>query len=155
MCRSCNYTSLQSNSQSVTCISNGDLEGNLPQVCSQIECDEKQLRKEIQFAIKNIHGIRTGLFTPDMAFEIIVKDQIERLKAPTLKCVDLVVTELTDVVRKCTERVSVQFRLPVSLSLSISKHQSFLQAQFSQHIYNLIFLSFCFTLSLMKQRVRK
>ena len=72
----------------------------------QIECDEKQLRKEIQIAIKNIHGIRTGLFTPDMAFEIIVKDQIDRLKVPTLKSVDLVVTELTDVVRKCTEKVS-------------------------------------------------
>jgi len=72
----------------------------------KITCDEKNLRKEIQIAIKNIHGIRTGLFTPDMAFEIIVKDQIERLKAPTLNSVDLVVTELTDVVRKCTEKMS-------------------------------------------------
>ena len=71
----------------------------------KIECDEKQLRKEIQYAIRNIHGIRTGLFTPDMAFEITVKDQIERLKAPTLKCVDMVINELTEVVRRCSNKV--------------------------------------------------
>lgn len=46
-----------------------------------------------------------GLFTPDMAFEAIVKKQISRLKEPSLKCVDLVVTELSNVVRMCTERV--------------------------------------------------
>lgn len=51
-------------------------------------------------------GIRVGLFTPDMAFEAIVKKQISRLKEPCLKCVDLVVIELSNVVRICTERVS-------------------------------------------------
>ncbi|KTF91000.1 hypothetical protein cypCar_00034336 [Cyprinus carpio] len=35
-----------------------------------MECDEKEMRREISYAIKNIHGIRTGLFTP-MAFEAI------------------------------------------------------------------------------------
>lgn len=48
---------------------------------------------------------RTGLFTPDLAFEAIVKKQIERLKAPALKCVDMVVSEMTSVIRKCTEKV--------------------------------------------------
>lgn len=48
---------------------------------------------------------RTGLFTPDMAFETIVKTQISKLKAPSLKCVDMVVQELTNVVRKCTDKV--------------------------------------------------
>lgn len=44
-----------------------------------------------------------------MAFETIVKKQIARLKEPSLKCVDMVVTELTNVVRRCTEKVrSVQ-----------------------------------------------
>jgi len=72
----------------------------------KIEFDEKELRKEITYAIKNIHGIRTGLFTPDMAFETIVKKQIDRLKQPSLKCVDMVVTELTNVVRSCTEKMA-------------------------------------------------
>lgn len=69
-------------------------------------CDEKELRREISFAIRNIHGIRVGLFTPDMAFEAIVKKQISQLKEPILKCIDLVVQELSSVVRLCTERVS-------------------------------------------------
>ena len=49
---------------------------------------------------------RVGLFTPDMAFEAIVKKQIAKLKEPALKCVDLVVSELGNVVRKCTDKVS-------------------------------------------------
>lgn len=50
---------------------------------------------------------RTGLFTPDMAFESIVVKQIKRLKEPSLHCVDLVVNELSQVVRKCGERVQI------------------------------------------------
>ncbi|XP_031636201.1 dynamin isoform X2 [Contarinia nasturtii] len=69
-------------------------------------CDEKELRREISFAIRNIHGIRVGLFTPDMAFEAIVKKQISQLKEPILKCIDLVVQELSTVVRLCTDKMS-------------------------------------------------
>ena len=46
-----------------------------------------------------------GLFTPDMAFEAIVKKQISRMKEPSLKCIDLVVQELTNVVRFCSDKV--------------------------------------------------
>lgn len=72
----------------------------------KMEFDEKELRREIAFAIRNIHGVRVGLFTPDMAFEAIVKKQISKLKEPSLKCVDLVVGELANVVRKCAEKMS-------------------------------------------------
>lgn len=34
-----------------------------------------------------------------------MKKQIEKLKEPSLACVDMVVTELTNVVRVCTEKV--------------------------------------------------
>uniref|UniRef100_A0A8C8WNE5 dynamin GTPase n=1 Tax=Panthera leo TaxID=9689 RepID=A0A8C8WNE5_PANLE len=71
----------------------------------KMEFDEKDLRREISYAIKNIHGVRTGLFTPDMAFEAIVKKQIVKLKEPSLKCVDLVVSELATVIKKCAEKV--------------------------------------------------
>ncbi|XP_076583950.1 dynamin-2-like isoform X4 [Chaetodon auriga] len=77
----------------------------------KMEFDEKELRKEISYAIKNIHGVRTGLFTPDMAFEAIVKKQIIKLKDPCLKCVDLVVTELVALIRKCTEKLGSYPRL--------------------------------------------
>lgn len=48
---------------------------------------------------------RTGLFTPDMAFEAIVKKQIVKLKGPCLKCVDLVIQELINTVQQCTNKV--------------------------------------------------
>nr|pir dephosphin long form - rat (fragments) [Rattus norvegicus] len=54
---------------------------------------------------KNIHGIRTGLFTPDLAFEATVKKQVQKLKEPSIKCVDMVVSELTSTIRKCSEKL--------------------------------------------------
>lgn len=83
-----------------------------------MEFDEKELRREIAYAIRNIHGIRVGLFTPDKAFEAMTKRQIVRLKEPSLKCVDLVVMELSSVIRRCTDRVSKEN--PCSLDLSNS-----------------------------------
>uniref|UniRef100_A0A5S6QZS0 Dynamin n=1 Tax=Trichuris muris TaxID=70415 RepID=A0A5S6QZS0_TRIMR len=77
----------------------------------KMEINEKELRKEIAYAIRNIHGIRVGLFTPDMAFEAIVKKQISLLKEPSLKCVDLVVTELGTVINSCAENMSRYPRL--------------------------------------------
>ncbi|XP_053332480.1 dynamin-2 isoform X4 [Clarias gariepinus] len=72
----------------------------------KMEFDEKELRREISYAIKNIHGVRTGLFTPDLAFEAIVKKQIIKLKEPCLKCIDLVIQELINTVRQCTSKLS-------------------------------------------------
>ena len=40
-----------------------------------------------------------------MAFEAIVKKQIMRLREPSLKCIDLVVAELSNVVRMTAEKV--------------------------------------------------
>ncbi|XP_053711556.1 dynamin-2-like isoform X3 [Synchiropus splendidus] len=77
----------------------------------KMEFDEKELRKEISYAIKNIHGVRTGLFTPDLAFEAIVKKQIIKLKEPCLKCIDMVIQELINTVRQCTEKLRSYPRL--------------------------------------------
>ncbi|XP_052221470.1 dynamin-1-like isoform X6 [Dreissena polymorpha] len=77
----------------------------------KMEFDEKELRREISYAIKNIHGIRSGLFTPDMAFEAIVKKQVEKLRNPSIKCCDMVIGELTTVIRKCTEKMNRYPRL--------------------------------------------
>ncbi|ETE61577.1 Dynamin-1 [Ophiophagus hannah] len=57
----------------------------------KMEFDEKDLRREISYAIKNIH---------DLAFEAIVKKQVVKLKEPCLKCVDLVIQELINTVRQ-------------------------------------------------------
>ena len=71
-----------------------------------METDEKKLRKEITINIKNQLGVRVGLFTPDMAFESIVKEQIQKLLNPSLMCVDLVSTELGAIIQKCANVVS-------------------------------------------------
>lgn len=88
----------------------------------KMECDEKELRREIAYAIRNIHGIRVGLFTPDMAFDAIVKTQITRLREPSLKCVDLVVQELGSVLRKCTEKMQRYPRLREETERIITTH---------------------------------
>ena len=82
----------------------------------KVEFDEKELRREIAFAIRNVHGIRVGLFTPDMAFEAIAKKQIDRMREPGLKCCDMVVQELTNVVRTVSEKVN-RYKLLLGLFL--------------------------------------
>ncbi|XP_042565221.1 dynamin-1a isoform X2 [Clupea harengus] len=88
----------------------------------KMEFDEKELRKEISYAIKNIHGIRTGLFTPDLAFEAIVKKQIQKLQVPTLKCIDMVVSELTSTIRKCSEKLAQYPMLREEMEKIVTQH---------------------------------
>ncbi|XP_076614760.1 dynamin-1a isoform X3 [Chaetodon auriga] len=88
----------------------------------KMEFDEKELRKEISYAIKNIHGIRTGLFTPDLAFEAIVKKQIQKLKEPTLKCVDMVVSELTFTIQKCSHKLAQYPMLREEMERIVTQH---------------------------------
>uniref|UniRef100_A0A8C1PL85 Dynamin-2 n=1 Tax=Cyprinus carpio TaxID=7962 RepID=A0A8C1PL85_CYPCA len=88
----------------------------------KMEFDEKELRKEISYAIKNIHGIRTGLFTPDMAFETIVKRQIAKIKEPCQKCVDLVITELVNTVRQCTKKLAQYPMLREEMERIVTQH---------------------------------
>ncbi|XP_076009272.1 dynamin 3a isoform X2 [Genypterus blacodes] len=79
---------------------------HFPHELVKVEFDEMKMRQEITYAIKNIHGIRTGLFLPDMAFEAIVKRQIARLKLPCFKCVDMVSEELITTVCQCINKLS-------------------------------------------------
>ncbi|XP_053153356.1 dynamin-3-like isoform X5 [Hemicordylus capensis] len=83
---------------------------------------EKNLRREIGYAIKNSHGVRMGLFTPDMAFETIVKKQIVKLKEPSLKCVALVASELSRVIRKCAEKLGSYPRLREEIERIVTTH---------------------------------
>ncbi|NXM71402.1 DYN2 protein, partial [Serilophus lunatus] len=85
----------------------------------QMEFDEKDLRREISYAIKNIH---TGLFTPDLAFEAIVKKQVVKLKEPCLKCVDLVIQELINTVRQCTSKLGSYPRLREETERIVTTH---------------------------------
>ncbi|KAM8874773.1 dynamin 3a isoform 2-T2 [Spinachia spinachia] len=76
--------------------------------CELAKCksDERTLRREITFAIRNTHGVRTGLFTPDMAFQAIVRKQISRLKGPCVQLVDTVSRELLATVGQCLSELT-------------------------------------------------
>ncbi|XP_031432013.1 dynamin-3 isoform X3 [Clupea harengus] len=88
----------------------------------KIVFDEKELRKEISHAIKNVHGVRTGLFTPDLAFEAIVKKQIVKVKAPCIICIDMVIQELINTVRDCTRKLTAYPRLREETERIVSTH---------------------------------
>jgi len=77
----------------------------------RMEFDEKELRKEIAFAIRNIHGVRIGLFTPDRAFDMVSKAQIGKLKEPSLKLVDLVTHEMMNICKEVTLKMQRYPRL--------------------------------------------
>ncbi|XP_077391666.1 dynamin 3a isoform X2 [Festucalex cinctus] len=77
-----------------------------PYQLHKMKCDERKLRMEIAYAIRNIHGVRTGLFTPDMAFQAIVKKQISKLKIPCFGFVDMVCKELVSTIYECFNKLS-------------------------------------------------
>lgn len=78
----------------------------LPTEIHKIQHDEAKIQQEIYYAIESLHGIDVGLYPPLMAFEAIVRMQISQLEKPIVLCVDLVIEELSNAVRNCTQRVS-------------------------------------------------
>lgn len=76
---------------------------------AKLEADEKSLHAKIEFAIQNAQGVRTGLFTPKIAFDGIVGDQIADIKGPILKCVDLVVHELQTAIGTISARLMSRY----------------------------------------------
>uniref|UniRef100_A0A5S6R116 Probable deoxycytidylate deaminase n=1 Tax=Trichuris muris TaxID=70415 RepID=A0A5S6R116_TRIMR len=60
---------------------------------------------DILTAIRNATGPRPVLFIPEVAFELLVKRQIQRLLEPSLRCVDLVHKEMQRMVHHCEQGV--------------------------------------------------
>lgn len=53
---------------------------------------------DIRTAIKNSNGLKPSLFIPEAAFEVLIKQQIERFSQPSLICVRKVYEELKNIV---------------------------------------------------------
>lgn len=53
---------------------------------------------EFRTVIRNAAGPRPALFIPDGAFEVLIKQQIERLKGPSMRAAELVKKELIRIV---------------------------------------------------------
>ena len=53
----------------------------------------------------HVLGVRIGLFTPDKAFDVVVKQKIDLLKGPSLKLVDLVIEEMKKIFKDTLGKV--------------------------------------------------
>ncbi|KAL6738462.1 hypothetical protein Aduo_012008 [Ancylostoma duodenale] len=62
---------------------------------------ENLTEMDILTAIRNATGPRPALFVPEVAFELLVKRQIQRLEEPSLRCVELVHEEMQRMVKHC------------------------------------------------------
>ena len=60
---------------------------------------------EIITAMRNSSGIRSSLFLPEVAFDLLVKQQIQKLKEPSLKCVQLIFEELQKILLNCIKAI--------------------------------------------------
>lgn len=78
------------------------LHERFPYELAKVETDEQALRQEIGFAIRNINAVRLGLFAPDQAFNVVVKRLISDWQAPCIKVLDLVKTEVSQIIGEVT-----------------------------------------------------
>ena len=67
-------------------------------------------------AYNNYLGIRLGLFTPDQAFDVVARKQIEKLRKPCLNIIQLVATELYNVAKNGVMKVVCQVKYEVFVS---------------------------------------
>ncbi|KAI4160703.1 MAG: hypothetical protein L6R39_000162 [Caloplaca ligustica] len=56
---------------------------------------------DIRTAIRNSTGPRPSLFVPELAFDLLVKPQIQLLEVPSQRCVELVYEELIKICHTC------------------------------------------------------
>ena len=63
----------------------------------------------INDSFRSLQGLRPPLFIPELAFEQLVKEQIEKLREPAVHCVSLVNEELLNIVKLCCSHMQVRF----------------------------------------------
>ena len=54
---------------------------------------------DLKTAIRNASSLKPNLFVPEAAFEVLSKQQINRLESPSLQCVQLAYEELRKIVQ--------------------------------------------------------
>ncbi|ORY81891.1 Dynamin central region-domain-containing protein [Protomyces lactucae-debilis] len=68
---------------------------------SQIDPTFNLSTGDIRTAIRNATGPRASLFVPELAFDLLVKPQIQLLEPPSQRCVELVYEELMKICHAC------------------------------------------------------
>uniref|UniRef100_A0A0N4ZAW2 dynamin GTPase n=1 Tax=Parastrongyloides trichosuri TaxID=131310 RepID=A0A0N4ZAW2_PARTI len=65
---------------------------------------------DILTAIRNATGTRSVLYVPEICFELLVKQQIQKLEEPSLHCVELVHEELLRIIQHCGVNVQQEMQ---------------------------------------------
>ncbi|CAG8454909.1 8026_t:CDS:10 [Paraglomus occultum] len=65
--------------------------------------------QDIRTAIRNSTGPRPFLFVPEIAFDLLVRPQIQLLEPPSLRCVELVYEELIKICHHCGSKELNQY----------------------------------------------
>jgi len=89
-------------------------QGELDMIDAYAGLDDETIR----MSIRNSCGARLALFVPDLAFEMLVRQQIGRLRVPCLSCVERVFEELGRVCAACETPEITRFK---SLSVKINE----------------------------------
>jgi len=55
---------------------------------------------DLKTAIRNASSLKPNLFVPEVAFEVLSKQQISRLEQPSLQCVQYAYEELRNIVQQ-------------------------------------------------------
>lgn len=67
-----------------------------------LDAIEPQVSKaEVIEYVKNTGGPRATIFAPEVVFEKLIKQQIERLRKPSIDCLKLIFVEIGTVISKC------------------------------------------------------
>ncbi|RWS05024.1 dynamin-like protein [Dinothrombium tinctorium] len=88
----------------------------------QMSLNDDEMRREISFAITNLRGVHIGLFTPDMAFDAVVRNQLARFEEPSNNCIDLVTTELQAIVKECLNKIKIYPNLINTVEKIVTDH---------------------------------
>jgi len=106
-------------------------------------------------AIHNAAGTRPPLFVPQVAFELLVKHQIRRLKEPAMRCVDLVYNELMRIAACCESDELARFTVLRNAVLNVV-HELLAKTLAPTHTcvcpysrFFVLFLFFCFSFGLV------
>ena len=71
---------------------------NFKNEITAIDPFDKLTNEEILIVIKNTNGLKPSLFVPEAAFEVLIRQQIQRLQEPGLLCVKKVYDELLNTI---------------------------------------------------------
>ncbi|XP_076355000.1 dynamin-1-like isoform X2 [Tachypleus tridentatus] len=78
--------------------------------------------QELAVVIKNIHGYRTALFTPELAFDAVTTRLIEKYKAPTMTAVDIITNIMVNLIDNCAQRLKLYPRLRDEVVFRVKTH---------------------------------